>query len=538
MDHFLLRDRDPKRFLVYEIRGLVAGQMQSTATGGRIYWIFAIVTSTARNSFSQVTMRRTRLVVCCLVILASRSISAQDKAASIRILGISLSGSLRGRVENWDWFSAPPAQSSYVYGAAILRLNLGQSSNRAEWQVEGAFPLLVNLPSNAVAPEPQGPLGYGGDYFLANGQRNIGTGVLRQAFVGLKNDSGRFKFRIGRFEFADGAEVVPPDPDLAGLKRDRINQRLVGTFNYALRSFDGAQFSYHRDRSDVTAIAARVVEGSFQLRALNEINVEFGYGAYTRYIPAPRAQSEARFFALYYQDGRGVLKSDNRPQTLLEADRSAIRLMTPGAHFISEVRAGPGTADFVLWGAGQFGRWGVQSHMAAEIAAEAGYRFPERMQPWMRVGYFRSTGDPNPEDTHHNTFFQVLSSPRAYARFPFYVLMNTEDLFVQFKAKPNNKLALRSELHSVRVSSAHDLWYDGGGAFQDGSFGYLGRPSGGKRKIGTSLDLSAEYALSESATVSLYGGVARGNAIPAFVFPSGANRPVVHLLSIEIVRRF
>ena len=483
-------------------------------------------------------MSRTRLVVCCLVIVASRGILAQDKAASIRILGMDLTGSLRGRIENWDWFSAPPTQSSYTYSAAVLRLNLGQSSNRVGWQVEGAFPVLVNLPGNAVAPEPQGPLGYGGDYFMANRQRNIGAAVLRQAFVGMKNDRGRFKFRIGRFEFADGAEAIPADPDLAGLKRDRINQRLIGTFNYALRSSDGAQFTYHRGRSDVTAVAARVVEGSFQLRALNEINAEFAYGAYTRYIPAPKAPSESRLFVLYYQDGRGVLKSDNRSQKLLESDRSAIRLVTPGAHFISEMRAGPGTADVVLWGAGQFGRWGTQQHLAAEIAAEAGYRFSGRMQPWMRVGYFRSTGDSDPQDNHHNTFFQVLSSPRAYARFPFYVLMNVEDLFAQFKARPNSKLELRSELHSTRLSNARDVWYDGGGAFQDGSFGYLGRPSGGKGKIGTSLDVSAEYALSESTTVSLYGGVACGNAIPAFVFPAGGPRPVVHLVSIEVMRRF
>jgi hypothetical protein len=476
--------------------------------------------------------------MCCLLIDASRDIPAQDKTSTIQLLGMNLTGGLRGRIENWDWFSAPPAQGSYSYGTAVLRLNLGQSLNKLEWQVEGAFPVLLNLPGNAVAPEPLGPLGYGGDYFLANGQRNIGAVVLRQAFLGMKTGSPWFKFRIGRFEFADGTEAVPPDPDLAGLKQDRINQRLIGTFNYALRSFDGAQFTYHKGRSDVTAMAARLVEGSFQLRALDEINAEFAYGSYTRYIPAAKARSEARFFVLYYQDGRGVVKSDNRPQKLLEADRRAIRLVTPGAHFISEKKTGPGTVDLVLWVAGQFGQWGAQRHLAAEMAAEAGYRFPARIQPWIRVGYFRSTGDSDPEDNQHNTIFPVLSSPRAYARFPFYVLMNTQDLFLQFKTKPSRRLALRSELHSVRLSSTSDLWYDGGGAFQDATFGYLGRPSGGQRKIGTSIDLSADYALSENTTISLYGGVGRGNAVPALVFPAGGRRPTVHVVSIEIMRRF
>src|ERR1051326_4884065 len=130
---------------------------------------------------TRLTTQRTRLAVCCLVIVASHRIPAQDKATPIQVLGMNLAGSLRGRIESWDWFDAPPAQSSYTYGAAVLRLNLGRSSNRVEWQVEGTFPLLVNLPGNAVAPEPQGPLGYGGDYFLANRQRNIGAAVLRRS---------------------------------------------------------------------------------------------------------------------------------------------------------------------------------------------------------------------------------------------------------------------------------------------------------------------------------------------------------------------
>src|SRR5882724_112116 len=94
-------------------------------------------------------------------------------------------------------------------------------------------------------------------------------------------------------------------------------------------------------------------------------------GPNTRYIPAAKARSEVRFFRLFYQDGRGVLKSDDRAQGPLEADRRAIRLVTPGAHFISQMGAGPGNLDVVLWGAGQFGRWGTQPQLAAEIAAEA-----------------------------------------------------------------------------------------------------------------------------------------------------------------------
>jgi hypothetical protein len=115
--------------------------------------------------------------------------------------------------------------------------------------------------------------------------------------------------------------------------------------------------------------------------------------------------------------------------------------------------------------------------------------------------------------------------------------MNTEDRFIQAKATLHPKLLLRSELHSVRLSSARDLWYDGGGAFQRETFGYLGRPSGGHRRIGLCLDLSAEVAVSPRSVVTLYAGMGRGGAVPAALFPTG-QKPLTHLVSIELVRRF
>jgi hypothetical protein len=445
---------------------------------------------------------------------------------------------VRGRIENWDWFEAPPAQNSYTYGIGLLRLNLGKSSTAWDWQVDVSFPAILNLPQHAIAPFPQGPQGYGGDYFAANGQSNTAAAVIRQAFATFKTPGKNLKLRIGRWEFADGAEAVPEDPALAALKRERINQRLIGAFNYALRSFDGAQLAYGRGHSNTTILGARVVEGSFQLRAFREMNVDLWYASHTRFISSGRARSEARLFVLHYHDGRGVIKSDNRPQQTLQTDTRPIRLTTAGGHFISAIPAGPGNANFLVWAAGQFGQWGLQRHIASELAAETGYRFSVKTEPWIRAGYFRSSGDPDPNDSRHNTFFQVLSSPRAYARSPFYILMNAEDRFGQFGLTPVSGLTLRSELHVVCLTQPRDLWYDGGGAFQDQTFGYLGRPSGEKHGVGTSLDLSADVSVSRNATLSLFAGVMRGNAVSAFVFPAGGQRPVLRLLSIEFIRRF
>jgi hypothetical protein len=460
-------------------------------------------------------------VACCIIIAASACVWAQPR--------INFTGSVRGRLEAWDWFRADPAQSSYTYGATILRLNLSQSSSRFEWHADGAFPVFLNLPAHAVGPDPIGPVGYGGDYFLANGRRSLGATVLRQAFGGLSSDGGGLKFRVGRFEFADGSEAVPPDGDLAALKQERVNQRLIATFSYALRSLDGAQLTFAKGATTVTAMAVRLVEGSFQLRALNEIHAEVAYSAYTRYLGARRTKNELRVFLLGYQDHRAVTKA---------VYGGPLRLATPGGHYLAEIHAGPGAADMVLWAALQFGQWGALRHRASEIAVEGGYRFAAGWQPWIRAGYFRGSGDPDSRDSRHNTFFQVLSTPRAYERFPFAILMNTEDAFLQFRVRPHRKLTLRSEVHSVRLTDPHDLWYDGGGAYQEGTFGYLGRPAGGARRVGTALDLSADCALTRNTSVVVYGGIARGGAVAAAVYPAAGARPRARLASVEFVRRF
>ena len=44
----------------------------------------------------------------------------------LKIGDINVSGSLRVRVENWDWWETPGFDDHYTFGAAVLRLSLGQ----------------------------------------------------------------------------------------------------------------------------------------------------------------------------------------------------------------------------------------------------------------------------------------------------------------------------------------------------------------------------------------------------------------------------
>ena len=480
--------------------------------------------------------------------VGGNNVSAKASAAPaastpepIKIGGVTFSGSLRARLEDWNWFETSAADHRYTFGAALLRLSLSQQKERLDWQVEGAFPLLINLPESAVAPAPQGQLGLGASYFAANGKQDA-SAILKQAYVRFKGIGGdkASSLRVGRFEFADGTETTPSDPTLATLKRDHIAHRLLGTFAFTHvgRSFDGAQYVRNTKSANLTLLAARPTEGVFQLRSLYELDVDVSYGAYTRAFASKTTKSEARVFALHYHDGRGALKTDNRLQSARQADADNIRLTTVGGHYIGAVQAAAGTVDVLVWGGGQFGSWGRLEHRAAALAVEAGYQFPVKVQTWVRGGYFRSTGDGDPDDGRHTTFFQALPTPRIYARFPFYNLMNNEDVFAQLRIKPHTRLALRADARYLRLSNEKDLWYVGGGAFQQDTFGYIGRPSGGRKGLGTLFDVSVDYNLASRTALTFYAGGVRGGGVQAGIYPEGGSKPGARFIYFELTQRF
>ncbi len=461
----------------------------------------------------------------------------------IKLGKLTLSGSLRLRFESWDWFETGAAENNYNFGAATLRLSLGQQLEKFEWQVEGAFPLLIGLPDNAIAPAPQGQLGLGASYFAANGRQDA-SGFIKQAFIRFKGIGGdkASNLKLGRFEFNDGTELTPGDASLATIKRDHIAQRLIGTFGFTHvgRSFDGLHFSRTSKPGNFTFVGARPTEGVFQLRGWNELDVDFYYGAFTKPFKRKTSESEFRLFAMHYHDGRRVLKTDNRPATLRSADNEKIRLTTVGGHYIGVTKAGSGKADLLVWGSGQFGDWGRLDHRAAAIAVETGYQFggnktADKIKPWLRAGYFRSTGDGDPNDGTHGTFFQALPTPRIYARFPFFNAMNNEDAFVQFRLKPYAKLALRTDVHHLRLSSERDLWFVGGGAFQQKTFGFVGRPANNKKTLGTLVDVSADVTVTPTTVLTFYLAGVRGGDVAESIYPAGKNSRFAYL---ELTKRF
>lgn len=465
----------------------------------------------------------------------------EAKTRPLNIGGLTISGSLRGRMEDWSWFEAPPGQNDYIFGALLLRLSVSQKRERFDWLIEGLSPWLINLPTQAILPAPQGQLGLGATYYAANLNQD-GSGVFRQGYLRFKGIFGdsQSSFRFGRFEFSDGAEVKPSDPTLATLKKDRIEQRLIGPFGFSHvgRAFDGMHFDRTSKLNNFTFFAARPVEGAYQLRSLYELDADLYYGAFTRQFLSKRAPSEARFFVLHYHDGRPILKTDNRTQLIRASDHHNIRVTTFGGHYIAALGSGPAKTDLLFWGAAQVGTWGMLSHRAGAIGVEAGHKFSAPMQPWLRAGYFRSSGDGNPNDNEHTTFFQILPTPRIYARTPFFNLMNNQDAFGQLLLKPFARLSFRTDVHWLRLSNSGDLWYLGGGAYQSGTFGYSARPSNGRANLGILFDGSFDCLLTRSTTLTLYGSRVRGDSVEAAAYPQGGDHPSLYFVYLEFLQRF
>ena len=66
----------------------------------------------------------------------------------------------------------------------------------------------------------------------------------------------------------------------------------------------------------------------------------------------------------------------------------------------------------------------------------------------------------------------MLPTAWLYAQFPFYSMMNNQDVFVQWIADPHPMFSLRLDLHWLRLNSSPDFAYFGGGATKNDFFGY------------------------------------------------------------------
>ena len=113
-----------------------------------------------------------------------------------------------------------------------------------------------------------------------------------------------------------------------------------------------------------------------------------------------------------------------------------------------------------------------------------------------------------------------MPTPRNYARFPFFNMMNSTEGFVQLIDKPTPKMDIRSDLHFLRMTSGNDLWYLGGGPFDKTSFGYTGRPANGFTKFATLYDVSVDYQVTKQVALTAYYAHVWGGDVVRAVYPA------------------
>ena len=129
----------------------------------------------------------------------------------------------------------------------------------------------------------------------------------------------------------------------------------------------------------------------------------------------------------------------------------------------------------------------------------------------------------------------MLPTPRLYARFPFFNLMNSADTFGELILRPSKRLVTRTDVHQLRLADGNDLWYQGGGAFQPATFGYIGQAVRGQRDLALLFDGSIDAVLTRRLSVTGYYGYAAGGAVSAVSSPSSNHAGLGY---IELLVRF
>jgi hypothetical protein len=431
-----------------------------------------------------------------------------------------LTGEFRARPEIFNFFRSTGANNNNDYHFWSLRARLGLefSSEYADVFVQGEYSGDYGLPDNSFG-KPGGALGLGAMYYSENNNdTNVSNVHLKQAYlnaklaaVGLPGANVKF----GRFEIKEGLEYKTGEEKFDMLKTTRVSQRLLGTFDFAnaSRNFDGVAISYDQPLFNITTSATHPTQGGFNLNAQDEISkIDLVYAALTAKKEALLPGTEGRLFYLYYGDNRDVQVVDNRAEKLRpKLSQQSLKIHTIGTHWLSVQKLDSGAADALLWGAYQFGNWGNLNHQAYAFDVEAGYQFSDVMlKPWFRAGYFQGSGDNNPNNGTHGTFFQVLPTVRLYAKFPFFNMMNINDAFAQLLLTPAENIKIAMDYHHLELNSGNDLFYAGAGATSRKTFGFLGRVASGLETVGELVDFSFNHTINKYFSWNVYYGHAFG----------------------------
>ena len=421
------------------------------------------------------------------------------------------------RAELWNFFEPPPAGGDNEYAYLANRLQAGVRRRAPRYELTAALQYVQfgGLPAHASGP---GPLGLGAVYFAHAGRRDSHQVYLRYLNVQLKNIAPGLSIQAGRMAYSSGGEAASGVPKIEAVKRQRVDARIVGEFDWSIyqRGFDGVRIDFVKPAWSANAIAFHPTQGGFEDAAglmMRDVDV-LGASATLkpgRVIPG----TEWQVFALRYVDDRRVsARPDNSGRS---ADRADVTINSFGTTLAAASAPREGRQwDGLAWVVAQTGAWYEQAHRALSIDVEGGHQWSDSLwRPWIRAGFLRASGDDDPADDRHGTFFQMLPTVRRYSQTATYSQMNHTDLFAQAILRPASPLGLRLDLHRIGLASSRDHWYFGSGATQarGTTFGFSTRPSNGRTDLATSTEVSADYTVSRHWSINAFVGMMRGGQV-------------------------
>ncbi|RKY26650.1 MAG: hypothetical protein DRP79_04510 [Planctomycetota bacterium] len=436
---------------------------------------------------------------------------------------LSLGGEIFARYAYWNWFEGPSHDNKYSYGFQRTRLNLKFTSECWTVLVQPQYVHMFGVPDDAFKKPPEGPLGMGGLYYKHNDSTNPRNVGFHQAYLAFHSPGkNRWLFKVGRFEYSDGLEVLrkTDGKHFNALKKMRLGDRMISPFGWSAfgRSFDGALGQYDQEKINVTTSFFYPTQGGWE-EDINETIGNIKIATFT--LTAKRGSfipgMELAAFYYNYRDDRHVTQRVDNTGKMFVPNGADINIHMFGGHVAGVYDVGPGKLDLLLWGGAQFGDWYELDQSAYAMTAEVGYQFTRVFaKPWLRVGYYVGSGDGDPSDGDHETFFQMAPGTRKYNLLPYCDLMNNEDLFVQLILHPIKNLMLRTDYHILRLNEEDDRWYMGSGPTQDNGriFGYIGRPTHGKDNLAQEIDILVNYAVNPHISLLFsYSHIFGGNVV-------------------------
>jgi hypothetical protein len=174
------------------------------------------------------------------------------------------------RVELWRYFEPPPPTPTFTPGdpstAHIgnrLLAGLRWRRTRLDTTLALQYVQFAGLPDDASGP---GALGTGALYFDHSGTSYSRQVFLKTASIAVRQIAGHLDVQVGRMPYTGGAENPSGIPKMESVKRQRLDSRLVGEFEWSLfqRAFDGLRADWASSGFRVTASAFQPTQGGFE----------------------------------------------------------------------------------------------------------------------------------------------------------------------------------------------------------------------------------------------------------------------------------